>query len=347
MSEIGGGQRPRESGDRLHRAAHDERLAVRDPAGEAPGIVRAVDPRPVRLAALDDVVDLGAEPARLFEPQAELDTLHALDARDRGGERPVEPPVPVDVAPEADREPVHDDLEDPADRVAPAARLVDARDHPRLRVGVRAAQGALLRLLARSRAPLAVHRDAAHLRGERPRVDPDSPRNVRATPPAATRAAVSRAEARSRTSRTSRVPYFRAPARSAWPGRTRVTVTARFTPDSASATISAASSSVSGAACMIRVQLAWSRFSIVRRIGEPSVRPCRTPAPMTARSLSIAWRAPRPYPRWRRARSTAIVSSVSGIPAGSPSRTTASPGPCDSPAVRNRSTPTDPLSGGR
>ena len=37
--------------------------------------------------------------------------------------------------------------------------------------------------------------------------------------PAATRAAVSRAEARSRTSRASSSPYLSMPERSAWPGR--------------------------------------------------------------------------------------------------------------------------------
>ncbi len=44
---------------------------------------------------------------------------------------------------------------------------------------------------------------------------PSSRRNARATPPAATRAAVSRADARSSTLRTSLKPYLRAPARSA------------------------------------------------------------------------------------------------------------------------------------
>ena len=46
-------------------------------------------------------------------------------------------------------------------------------------------------------------------------------RNALASPPAATRAAVSRALARSRTLRTSGWPYFMTPARSAWPGRGR------------------------------------------------------------------------------------------------------------------------------
>ena len=64
---------------------------------------------------------------------------------------------------------------------------------------------------------------------------PSSARNARATPPAATRAAVSRADARSSTLRTSLKPYFTAPARSAWPGRTRVTGVARLLPPSARA----------------------------------------------------------------------------------------------------------------
>ena len=54
-------------------------------------------------------------------------------------------------------------------------------------------------------------------------------------PPAATRAAVSRADARSRTFRTSLKPYFSAPARSAWPGRTRVTGVALLLPSAADA----------------------------------------------------------------------------------------------------------------
>ncbi len=48
---------------------------------------------------------------------------------------------------------------------------------------------------------------------------PTARRNSLASAPAATRAAVSRAEARSSTLRTSVNPYFWRPARSAWPGR--------------------------------------------------------------------------------------------------------------------------------
>ncbi len=52
---------------------------------------------------------------------------------------------------------------------------------------------------------------------------PSAPRNVRASAPPATRAAVSRALARSSTLRTSVNPYFCVPTRSAWPGRGRWT----------------------------------------------------------------------------------------------------------------------------
>ena len=123
---------------------------------------------------------------------------------------------------------------------------------------------------------------------------PSAARKARATPPAATRAAVSRAEARSSTLRTSLKPYFSAPARSAWPGRTRVTGVARLLPPSAASYSSAASSSVRAPTCMTRVQFSQSRLRTSRRIGEPSVRPWRTPPRISARSCSMVWRAPRP-----------------------------------------------------
>src|SRR3954453_20595076 len=71
--------------------------------------------------------------------------------------------------------------------------------------------------------------------------------------------------------------------------------------------------------------------------GLPSVRPWRTPAVTSARSDSIFMRPPRPWPSWRRARSRSMSSGRSSRPAGSPSTTAVSPGPCDSPAVVKRS----------
>ena len=55
------------------------------------------------------------------------------------------------------------------------------------------------------------------------RMIPNSSNNALATAPAATRAAVSRALARSNEFLTSSKPYFMVPGRSACPGRIRVT----------------------------------------------------------------------------------------------------------------------------
>src|SRR5215210_7953499 len=70
--------------------------------------------------------------------------------------------------------------------------------------------------------------------------------------------------------------------------------------------------------------------------GLPSVRPWRTPAVTVARSFSIFMRPPRPWPSWRRARSTSMSSGVNSRPAGTPSTIAVSPGPWDFPAVTNR-----------
>ena len=123
---------------------------------------------------------------------------------------------------------------------------------------------------------------------------PSAPRNARHTAPAATRAAVSRAEARSSTGRASLKPYFTAPARSAWPGRSRVTGCARRLPSAARMASSSDWAAESGSTCITRVQFSQSRFRTRSRIGEPIVSPCRTPARISARSCSIVCRAPRP-----------------------------------------------------
>ena len=233
-----------------------------------------MDPAATLAAPLDDVVDRRAEPARLLEPQPELDALDDVDAHDRRGQRGVEPAVPVDVRAEPDRQPVGDDLEHAADRVAVRARLVDPGDHRRLGLGVRAAQRRRVGLVPRAASPVAGSTATPPTSAVNDQTSmPSSRRNARATPPAATRAAVSRADARSRTFRTSLKPYLSAPARSAWPGRTRVTGVARLLPSAAAAASSAASSSLSASTCMTRVQFSQSRFATSSRIGEPSVSP--------------------------------------------------------------------------
>ena len=101
-----------------------------------------------------------------------------------------------------------------------------------------------------------------------------------ATPPAATRAAVSRALARSRMLRRSSVSYFCMPARSAWPGRGSV--------------IGSTSDAGSQMAMRSSDQFAKSRFITISATGLPSVRPCRMPAVTCTRSVSIFCRPPRP-----------------------------------------------------
>ena len=109
---------------------------------------------------------------------------------------------------------------------------------------------------------------------------PNSASRRRHTAPAATRAAVSRAEARSRTSRASPRSYLREPARSAWPGRGRASLRR--------------GSSSRAPGLITSSQLAQSRFSMSSAMGEPSVTPARTPERICASSASIFMRAPRP-----------------------------------------------------
>ena len=130
-----------------------------------------------------------------------------------------------------------------------------------------------------------------------------------ANAPAATRAAVSRALARSRTSRASVKPYFCIPARSAWPGRTFVSGSA-VAPGAGSISL-----------CHLS-ERNHSLFLISMATGEPRVRPWRTPPTKVTSSFSNLWRGPRPYPRRRRDNSIWISSTVMGNPAGRPSTIT-------------------------
>ena len=143
-----------------------------------------------------------------------------------------------------------------------------------------------------------------------------------ASAPPATRAAVSRALARSSTLRTSVKPNFCTPARSAWPGRGRWT---------------SGTSASTGHGFIRSSQFAKSRLATGRATGPPSVRPWRTPAVTWAASFSIFIRPPRPWPSWRRAMSRSIGSRSSSSPAGRPSTIQVRPGPWDSPAVTTRS----------
>ena len=127
---------------------------------------------------------------------------------------------------------------------------------------------------------------------------------------------------RSSTSRASSNPYFCMPTRSAWPGRGR---RRGFCVRPGAGDISSA-------------HFGHSVLRIMIATGDPSVRPWRTPPRNSSSSSSRRMRGPRPNPRRRRASSVAMSSMATGKPAGSPSTTATRAGPCDSPAVKKRST---------
>src|SRR5580700_5348148 len=150
----------------------------------------------------------------------------------------------------------------------------------------------------------------------------------RATSPRATRAAVSRALARSSTGRASWWPNFCMPARSACPGRGRVSGAFRARPASSSAS--------TGSADMTASHLGHSVLAILIATGPPRVRPCRTPAVSSTSSCSKLILAPRPYPARLRAKAVPRSSVVISTPEGTPSQIATSARPCDSPAVSQR-----------
>ena len=102
-----------------------------------------------------------------------------------------------------------------------------------------------------------------------------------ATAPAATRAAVSRALARSSTSRASVKPYFCMPARSAWPGRGWVS----------GAWVAPGAGDISSCHLSERTH---SVLAISMATGDPRVRPWRMPPRSVISSCSKRMRGPRP-----------------------------------------------------
>ena len=154
-------------------------------------------------------------------------------------------------------------------------------------------------------------------------------RNAFATAPSATRAAVSRAEARSRIGRDSSKPYFCMPARSACPGRGRVRGALRACASRTSAS--------TGSEDITSTHLGHSLLPTSIATGPPIVRPCRTPPITRISSASNFIRAPRPTPRRRRCSSRAMSAVVIATSAGMPSSTPTRAWPCDSPAVNHRS----------
>ena len=177
------------------------------------------------------------------------------------------------------------------------ARLVDPGDHPRLGLGIGAAQRDGVGLVARAASRRAGSTATPPTSAVNDQTStPSSARNARATPPAATRAVVSRARRPLEhvADVVEAVLEGAGEVGVAGPhaGHRRRPLVAARRPRPAS---SAASSSLERLDLHDRRSSSPSRGSrSSSRIGEPSVRPWRTPATISARSCSIAWRAPRP-----------------------------------------------------
>ena len=224
--DVDRAQRLGQRRQRLHRGARVERIAGRHAALQPAGVVRLAVVAALRRPE-DLVVRLRARLAGEVEALPQPDALDRLDRAQRAGDPAVEALLPGDVRAEPRHEPEGDDLEDAADRLVGLALDVDvlrpSRGSPR---GPGSARDRRRR--RRSRRPSAApSRSGASTLPiwttcERTST-PSARRNARASAPPATRAAVSRALARSSTLRTSVKSYFCVPTRSAWPGRGRCT----------------------------------------------------------------------------------------------------------------------------
>ena len=192
----------------------------------------------------------GAARAGLGERVADLHALDGLDRHQRGGEPRVELAVPLGVRAEARRHAVREHLDDAAERVGVPLGGVDLGDHPRARLRVQAAQrigvdAGRCRAGTGCRPGLAATRARVPPRATRSRCRAPGASRALATVPTAQRAAVSRALARSRIGRASVWPYFCMPARSAWPGRGRVSGALRAWSASSSGSTGSADMTVS------------------------------------------------------------------------------------------------------
>ena len=167
----------------------------------------------------DFIMNFGAGPAGGFESQAELDALERLYARDRRGDPAVQSAVPGHAASQPDRAAENVRLDDSAGGILGHFLVVDELPHRFVRGRIGAID---LRSIPRFQqfAPILFGDLKFSLgrpnRADKPEsLDPKLPEQTRASAPAATRAAVSRALARSSVSRQSVVSHLTDPAKSA------------------------------------------------------------------------------------------------------------------------------------
>ena len=197
------------------------RHAVRHAALEAAGAVGAAEV-PALGGVEDLVVGLAARHPPELEAGADLDALDGLDAQEGLADAPVQAGVAAHVRAEPGERVEGPHLEHAAEGVVVLAGGLDGGLHALGRLGVEASHRALVDALEVLEGEVVAERrpPPAPMRTTWLRISmPKRRSSALATPPAATRAAVSRALARSRIGRRSPVPYLSIPARSACPGR--------------------------------------------------------------------------------------------------------------------------------
>ena len=271
--DVDRAQRLGQRRQRLHRRPHDQRLPVGHAALEATGAVGLAV-----VAALgrveDLVVGLRAGQPGQREAITDRDALDRLDRADRHRQAAVEALLPGDVRAHAREQPEGLHLEDPAERLVGPAQLVDLAHHRPRASASRQRTGELVdvgEVLGRERRWVpgpAPRRSGSRASGSRRRARAGMPCS---SAPPATRAAVSRAEARSRMLRTSLCLYFCVPTRSAWPGRGRWT---------------SSTSSVHRPWAHPLLPVGVVAVGICSATGPPSVRPWRTP-PVTCGAVAL------------------------------------------------------------
>ena len=275
-----------------------ERLVARAHAGRSASVTNgSLCSMPVRQRAGEAAADLEALRRR---------QRHQRRARDR-------PRACRRPARRARRHAARDALDHAAERVAGAARVVDARDHllgrGRHRGSARCSprRRPASRVRGSTSASIVVH-------AARPRRRTSTPRGV------------AQQLARDRAGRDAADRLARARAPAALPVADAVlrlvgVVRVRRAVDVLDVLVAA------GRASSLRTSIA---------IGVPSVWPSKTPERISARSASSRGVVSLLWPGRRRSRSRWISSSVIGRRGGQPSTTTPTPPPCDSPKVVTR-----------
>ena len=246
---------------------------------------------------VDRVLHLRAERCRALCGEPDLHALHGLHRNDRLRQSAVQPRIPRDVRAEARRHAVRDHFEDAADGIAGAVRLDPPRPSSAPRLPGRRSPAALRRFLRElhdffPRAPAFQPLRPTAITWLNTSI-PNSPQNaLRDCANRHARRRFARAGPLQDVAGIVKVVLDRAGEVGVARTRTRHRL--------------ASSAAIAAFDRQTSVQFFQSVFRMMIAIGEPMVWECRTPATISARSVSIFMRPPRPKPCWRRQSSRLI-----------------------------------------